>query len=641
MTTSTPVPTHPFPLRGINADDFLAQLDIDLSVHKLPYRVFLISGDTRGFYRSTYAVFCRRTRALWMGTRATLTGAMYVPPPFSFNSGEDAFHPEAAARLEQFAAVRWHIEQWLKQARLGPQVSEADTRRITWRELLPAHKTVIADFMPETCTPVDYWDGLAAMGTARTGGMFGYGTSALRFARLMRRQSALWADRMADRQPSQNTLTHWRGMTDITARKYLEIKRWFRDPAYSEAVRCAREDGDCEPLMDYIRSNRQYEPLLGQFIDRHSDGELILASCGHVEYACETQTTYDGDHTYCAECADEYFVICADNGQTYHRDDVYYWDSDGEYHLSAEPEEDDDDGGSDYTGLLSPWGASTSYLAHDRSFTPSAYGDFTMGIELEVETEGSRSSDLRECYAHFNYSERYAMFKRDGSLSESYGFEIVTAARRMGDHIARFKSWDPPSDLRAWNASNCGMHVHIDSRAFTALHLGRFLQLYNDPANRQFIRAIAGRHPDSDGSAGSYAQRLDKPVNLNPATIKKGAGTSRYRMVNLTNLTHEEARRLDVEVQRDSKGSYSTVEIRVFRASLKKERLLAQIEFAHASVAYTRVAGNHQLNGKDFLVWLGTVAGQYKHLARWFNVYVPRPTKQRPTVQRNNVPEFV
>jgi hypothetical protein len=221
------------------------------------------------------------------------------------------------------------------------------------------------------------------------------------------------------------------------------------------------------------------------------------------------------------------------------------------------------------------------------------------------------------------------MFKRDGSLDDSRGFEIVTAARRLADHIEAFKKWQPYDGLRSWDAGCCGMHVHIDSRAFTALTLGKLLQFYNDPANERFIRSIAGRHPDTDSQAKTYAARLDceRP---NPARIKKGAGSSRYKIVNLTNLTASEQKRLGVDVCRDSKGSYSTVEIRVFRGSLKKERLLAQIEFAHASVVFCRVAGMHELNGPSFITWLGSVAGQYKNLARWFGVYVPRPTKQRP-----------
>jgi hypothetical protein len=249
-----------------------------------------------------------------------------------------------------------------------------------------------------------------------------------------------------------------------------------------------------------------------------------------------------------------------------------------------------------------------------------------MGIELEVEAEDDRYERLVECNDHFNSKSigTYAMFKRDGSLSDSSGFEIVTAARKLPDHIDMFKTWKP-NDLTAWTAGNCGMHVHIDSRAFTALTLGKFLMFYNDASNMEFIRAIAGRHPLKDSQAQNYAAALSQTVN--PAVVKKGSGYSRYRMVNVCNLSYEEQARLQCEVSRDSKGSYSTVEVRVFRATLKKERLLAQIEFTHASVMFCRVASWHTLNGKTFKDWLASTPG-YPHLAKWLGVAVcRRPSK--------------
>ena len=189
------------------------------------------------------------------------------------------------------------------------------------------------------------------------------------------------------------------------------------------------------------------------------------------------------------------------------------------------------------------------------------------------------------------------------------------------------------------------MHVHVDSRAFTALSLGRFMQLYNDPDNDVFIKAIAGRHPGDDKDAENYAAAVsvdnDGRSGVNPAIATKKAGKTRYEMVNLTNLTKGEADRLKLKVLRDCKGGYSTVEVRVFKATTKRARLLAQIEFVHATVIYCRTAGNHELNGRAFLKWLATTAGQYKYLARWFDVFVPRATKQRPTVARNQPINFV
>lgn len=352
-----------------------------------------------------------------------------------------------------------------------------------------------------------------------------------------------------------------------------------------------------------------------------SDLPFKLADCGHWEDDGDITCVANGE-SVCLRCRDEDYRYVEDESDYYRYDECYYWDSDGEYHLSPEPEDDDEDEGE--SDLLNSWGASTGRLAHDRSFTPSQWGDFTLGVELEVEAQEERYERLVDCDGYFNRDMNYAMFKRDGSLNEYRGFEIVTAARKMGDHIEMFKRWQP-RQLTAWGAGNCGMHVHIDSRAFSALSLGKFMMLMNDHANAEFIRAIAGRHPLRDSQAESYAATTSQETLVNPARAKKGAGNSRYRLVNLTNLVQSEQNRLQCEVCRDSKGSYSTVELRVFRASLKKERLLAQIEFTHASVMYCRVASWHDLNGPKFKDWLSRTPG-YPHLAKWLGVNVCRST---------------
>ena len=369
--------------------------------------------------------------------------------------------------------------------------------------------------------------------------------------------------------------------------------------------------------------------LLLNNLRREYDLEAGLCDCGHIEHSDDMYTT-SGGTTYCQECGDD--ELREVGGEWYHHDDLYYWESDGEYHLEPEPDDEDEDSDS---YLLEGWTASCSHLNHDTTFTPSPIGDFTMGIELEVEVKdtwsGSRHESLQDCNDYFNDRDKlgqYAMFKRDGSLSDSQGFEIVTAARRLNDHIGMFMDWEP-SNLISWSALHCGMHVHLDSRAFTALSLGKFLMFFNDGRNADLIRRVAGRHPLLDEQARTYANTLDQSTVVNPAKVKKGAGTNRYRAVNLTNLSGAEQERLKQEALRDSKGSYSTVELRIFRGTLKKSRLLAQIEMAHASVMFCRVTSWGALNEAEFLKWLRANAGTYKNLATFLNVAPPPKVDKR------------
>lgn len=386
------------------------------------------------------------------------------------------------------------------------------------------------------------------------------------------------------------------------------------------------DEDELEPVISLLNQVARYSGSLRDRLLNHwntavsSEMELVLANCGHICRDLETHDTNDG--RVCEECFDEHYVHCEDTDDYRLRNHVYYHEDDEVYRTY----EDVAQGSLYAAGRLSNWGASTAELMHDKSFVPSHHGDFTMGIELEVEATRSRYGRVQEAHAAFNGGSNkklYAMFKSDGSLNSEYGFEIVTAARRLGDHIAKFKGWNP-TGLRSWDAGNCGMHVHIDSRAFTGLTLGKFLMFYNMPENMEFIRDIAGRHPNKDSGAANYARAISGSATVNPVVCKDpDENESRYRMVNVTNLTSDEQDRLGITVERCSKGNYSTVEVRIFRGTLRKDRLLAQIEFAHASVAFCRVASWQELDGEAFKHWLSKTEG-YPHLRRWFGAHRAR-----------------
>ena len=580
------------------ADELIAAISAPPK-HNYPYRVFVAVGDVHPYFE-TSVLIARR-------------GDIFFKHP--------EYGPTTCHLTDPSGEPHRLLDRWMHDrgevVELHPSVAVAvctASGRLTARRA--------SDYMGALCV---------ALGAR----MRAFGTPTDRKRSILNRIDALREQRAAREPESQRVpVAYWRGIPRLTAEQYWSLRGVFKSGDFIEAVRDAVVDGHYDDLAEILDGMRP-----GNIIERFCDndwlneitgGDLIRADCGHVEYSAEAMTERINDSTYCRRCGEEDLVYVTECRSSevgwYRRDDVYYWESDGEYHLEPEPEPEDEDEDEDHP-ILYGWGASAAYLAHDRTFAPSPYGDFTMGIELEVETSGyDRGDALEDCDRQFNDASRYAMFKRDGSLDDAKGFEIVTAARRLADHIKAFKNWEPYDGLRSWSAGCCGMHVHIDSRAFTALTLGKFLQFYNDPANKQFIRSIAGRHPDVDSQAMDYAARLDCE-NPNPSRVKKGAGKSRYRIVNLTNISEREQQRLGVEADYSAKGSYSTVEVRIFRGSLKKERLLAQIEFAHASVIFCRVAGMHELNGPSFITWLGTVAGQYKALARWFGV---RPTKQRP-----------
>jgi hypothetical protein len=354
---------------------------------------------------------------------------------------------------------------------------------------------------------------------------------------------------------------------------------------------------------------------------------LEFTYCEHVVHAHETCDVRENGRmrTWCESCRDDRAVWVEDQEEYWQSDDAQ-WSEREQAHYSydrdSELEENDDDDDSDSreepNHLMSYMTVVTDFVARDTSFTPSPFGDFLMGVELEMATEGSIGSAVESVREALG--EDYCVCKSDGSLP-SGGFEVVTAPRKLDEHIKRFGEWfgeGIPSNFSAWDKESCGMHVHIDSRAFTAMTLGKFLMLINSSTNVDFIRRIAGRHPSVDKQAREYCAAEEQSILDNPKHAIKGKSTRRYRMVNTTCLKRSEADRLGVQYV--GERSFNTIELRIFRSSLKRERLLAQIEFTHAAVMFCRVASYRDLDYASFIKWLRTTNNTYPNLADWYGV---------------------
>jgi hypothetical protein len=362
--------------------------------------------------------------------------------------------------------------------------------------------------------------------------------------------------------------------------------------------------------------NRRLVSQLERWNDVSAE-QIVHAACGHLAVEDETYATHDGQ--VCEYCNDNHYVDVADSEYRRRRDEVYLHD-DGDYYTYSEQSDDDDEDDEDDNsvgGRVKNYTTNVlSYYGSDTSIKPTQYGDFLMGIELEVVPRGGRNDPVHHTID--NLADGYAILKNDSSLS-SGGFEIVTAPRGLKEHIERFGAWTPYKTLRAWDAGCCGLHVHISSQAFSQATLGKFIEFICNVDNDPMIMKIAGRSPTSDNQAQQYCRRDGVfPGNIKATLRAKSDSGDRYRMVNTQNLGGEEAERLGLS---NSDGRpINTIELRIFRASLKKSRLLAQIEFAHAAVMFCRWTSMRELRFEHFEKWLRKSAGMYPNLAKWFGV---------------------
>lgn len=421
-----------------------------------------------------------------------------------------------------------------------------------------------------------------------------------------------------------NPIIEMRGAS-IAAHKVAELRGYLAE--FGQLVRdAAIGDND-----DYERAREILTSVFGYFnvaLGRRmldawnavSSDEFTHCGCGHVELNDSVHEVRHG-RTVCDSCFEDDYVFCEDTDDYRSRDECYYHEEMDAWY--SYPEHDEDDCDEDEHPSVRSYNTNVlRILSADPDIKCSSHGEFLMGIELEVV---ARSGYYREAVdkVSADLCKGYAILKNDGSLDEG-GFEIVTAPRGLVEHIQRFAAWEPHPKLRSWDPGCCGMHVHISSKAFNSTTLGKFIEFINSVENDAFIKRIAGRHPSSDNQCQQYCARDGVPVKSNPKAVLDRKSVNRYRMVNTSNLTADESERLFGSTRHAEGRGYDTIELRVFRGTLNKARLLAQIEFAHAAVMFCRVASFRGLAEADFLKWLRPAAGLYPHLAKWLGVRANR-----------------
>ena len=306
---------------------------------------------------------------------------------------------------------------------------------------------------------------------------------------------------------------------------------------------------------------------------------------------CNGIYCYNGDYIN-----DEYMdyngLIWDCHGEIAHTDDVYYWESDCEYH--HEPENDDDDDNSDMdSATINSYSFRPSMkfcsLSNENKNAPF------FGIELEVERKNSKG--LKHKYMAGMIEHEHWYFKTDGSLTD--GFEIVSHPMTFNYIKQSEKTFADSLKLlvengyNSYDANTCGMHIHISKANFTTWHLYRFLKFFVE--NKEFIVSISQRK----------IEKLQKWANIedeNDSSLiykakKKDGNDKRYVAINLQNK--------------------ATIEIRIFRGTLNLNSFMKNIEFAHSLFMYTKENKDISLDG--FKMYLESSC-DYSNLKKFINL---------------------
>jgi hypothetical protein len=126
----------------------------------------------------------------------------------------------------------------------------------------------------------------------------------------------------------------------------------------------------------------------------------------------------------------------------YHQDDCYYWESDGEYHLESEPEEEE--------GKL--------YDYHNGPRRDNSTTKIKVGFEVEKEDEMRSDFDVAKIFNDTEWT-----IERDGSLDEETGFELISPVFDL--HETNFSEAFLPvaKYLNADQSHRCGGHINYSN----------------------------------------------------------------------------------------------------------------------------------------------------------------------------------
>ena len=188
------------------------------------------------------------------------------------------------------------------------------------------------------------------------------------------------------------------------------------------------------------------------------------------------------------------------------------------------------------------------------------------GIELEVDD----GHDANDCAADIAADTASVYMKHDGSLNT--GFEIVTHPATLRYHMQRLP-WKQITDIcrdysfKSHDTTTCGLHIHIGREELPEDTPEKLLIVF-EKLWPQLVRF--SRRTENALQSWARCPEFDAQPTDCAATLKEKAykhrGKGRYQAVNLTNR--------------------NTIEIRIFRGTLKHTSIIAALQLLDTILDY-------------------------------------------------------
>lgn len=334
---------------------------------------------------------------------------------------------------------------------------------------------------------------------------------------------------------------------------------------------------ECDHCGNYFSEDR---------INYYNNGDLRLCdecsddyyaycdNCGRLTITENMQT--DGYISLCPDCRYNYYIECDNCGIFVHRNDMY----EGNGCCYCETCWDDNN----YDRI-----ESSDYIPDFDFFScsdePEPAGYY--GIELEID----KGEDRDDCAADINIAGKGNTYnKSDGSLD--YGFEVVSHPCTLAYHMGELNWYNiletaKEYGFKSHDAGTCGLHIHVSNSMFGCepterdLNIAKLMLIFNEhwSAIKTFSRRTDSQIADwcKRPSNTIYEEDTEHQI-LDKVNNEKHCG--RYRAINLTN--------------------YHTVEIRIFRGTLKYSTFIASLQFVDYLIQYCNKTSLKNLFKKSF-----------------------------------------
>lgn len=257
----------------------------------------------------------------------------------------------------------------------------------------------------------------------------------------------------------------------------------------------------------------------------------------------------------CNRCLENYYE-CSECGDCTHNDDANYQDSTGQHYCNSCWENYEEDCAGIHSYAFKP----KDYVYSKMPWENTMY----LGIELEVETKGDREDKAEQVIAWLDKEglEKLVYLKEDSSLEN--GFEIVfhpitLQAIHKKFPMRKFLLYLHKIGLTSYEEGTCGLHVHLSKKKMTGTSQYRGKLFFYKC--QSYLKKLSARQDGRGDWSDSYIFNYCKFDSAMPSSLRQEFG--KYSAFNVS-------------------ASPFTVELRLFRGTLKYDRFQASLQFADA-----------------------------------------------------------